>query len=401
MRGVERDFEMFSDELGLWFNIRLYPSYNGVSVFLHDVTERKESEVQRERESQLLFDLYSIASEESLSCEERVQETLQLGRDYLDASFGFISKINVSDGEQEIVFSVESEDAPSVATEVACPSSCQKCELSDDDSDCEQLESLKLQISQEIFVNDSYYGMLCFTVDSVEQQEFSDNERAITELLAGWIGYEISQALNQRELKQQYERMDAFLGVLSHDLRNPLSVASGYLEVEQQERDSKNLEKIAEAHERIDEMITELLNLARSPDVIDGRDVMLQKVAEEAWGNVKHNQSSLVVETDMVVKCDAQKLLNVFENLFRNAVEHNVDAVEIVVGELSDGEGFYVADDGSGIEEGVELFNYSSPELPEGTQLGLLIVQEILSAHDWKITYDDEYDEGARFEVYF
>jgi signal transduction histidine kinase len=89
----------------------------------------------------------------------------------------------------------------------------------------------------------------------------------------------------------------------------------------------------------------------------------------------------------------------VFENLFRNAVEHAGDDVTITVGTL-DG-GFYVDDDGPGIPEDerdrVFEAGYSTGEA--GTGFGLSIVRDVVEAHGWDIRVVEGADGGARFEI--
>jgi signal transduction histidine kinase len=89
-----------------------------------------------------------------------------------------------------------------------------------------------------------------------------------------------------------------------------------------------------------------------------------------------------------------------FENLFRNAVEHGGSDVTITVGALPDG--FYVEDDGDGFPEGAasEVFDAGFTTAADGTGFGLAIVSEIVEAHDWSIEATEGTDGGARFEIH-
>jgi len=64
-------------------------------------------------------------------------------------------------------------------------------------------------------------------------------------------------------LSRQNERLEAFASIVSHDLRNPLNVAAGELELAREEYESEHLDAIARAHERMDTLISELLTVAR------------------------------------------------------------------------------------------------------------------------------------------
>jgi signal transduction histidine kinase len=118
-------------------------------------------------------------------------------------------------------------------------------------------------------------------------------------------------------------------------------------------------------------------------------------LSEDAWEHIEGDGSSLKVETDMSILADSGKLLNVFENMFLNSIEHNDDSVEIVVGELEDKSGFYIEDDGVGVDDDTELFE---PNKGGPTRFGLLITSEIIKAHGWEIDNVPS-ENGARFEI--
>ena len=127
----------------------------------------------------------------------------------------------------------------------------------------------------------------------------------------------------ERTLARQNEQLDEFASVVSHDLRNPISVADGYLELAREEGDVDALDKVADAIDRMERMTDDLLELARSGrDVTDPSPVSLSEAAAEAWGNVDTRGARLDVRTDAAVGADRRRLLQLFENLFRNAVEH-------------------------------------------------------------------------------
>jgi signal transduction histidine kinase len=84
-----------------------------------------------------------------------------------------------------------------------------------------------------------------------------------------------------------------------------------------------------------------------------------------------------------------------------DAPEPGDRSVTVTVGDLSDGSGFYVADDGPGIPEAererVVDTGYSTSE--NGTGFGLSIVTEVAEAHGWELTLTESDDGGARFEI--
>jgi signal transduction histidine kinase len=233
------------------------------------------------------------------------------------------------------------------------------------------------------------------------------------------IGRDISRrrAYEQR-LERQNERLDEFTSIVSHDLRNPLTVAEGHLELARAECDSDALEKVSRAHGRMRALIDDLLTFARAGETaIDLEPVALGDIVGECWQTVEADRATLVVEGDRQVRADPAKLRRLLENLLRNSVEHGsaggrapdddtdhsgeTATVSVGVVEDADRHGFYVADDGPGIppddRERVFEGGYSTSE--DGTGFGLKIVQRIAEAHGWTVTATESEAGGARFEV--
>ncbi|PSP78924.1 PAS domain-containing sensor histidine kinase [Halobacteriales archaeon QS_1_68_20] len=204
-------------------------------------------------------------------------------------------------------------------------------------------------------------------------------------------------AERERELERKNERLEEFATLLSHDLRGPLSIATGYVDLERDERDSEHLRRTAEALERMDDIIDGLLALAREDQPLEEVDTVdLSELARTAWGHVETGSAALTVETGRTVEAEPGRLLRALENLFRNAIEHG-DADEVTVGDL-DG-GFYVADDGTGFDaDPDEVFEWGF-STADGTGLGLAIVRRIVDAHGWDVHATTAESGGARFEV--
>jgi len=109
-----------------------------------------------------------------------------------------------------------------------------------------------------------------------------------------------------------------------------------------------------------------------------------------------------------------RRVLRIFENLFRNAVEHGAttpdsaasrDDVVVEVGPIeTDSErgptGLYVADNGPGVpaDRRDRIFDDGYSTTAGGTGLGLTIVRELARAHGWTVTVCEGIDGGARFE---
>ena len=198
------------------------------------------------------------------------------------------------------------------------------------------------------------------------------------------------------ELERQNERLDQFASVVSHDLRNPLNVATLRLDMAMEECESEHLEIVADAHDRMEELIESLLVLAREGDTVTDRErVDLSAIVADCWADT--DDATLAVDVDWTVRADESRLKQLFENLFRNSVEHGGETVR--VGELHNG--FFVEDDGPGIPEDdrEEVFEAGYSTTTDGLGFGLSIVKQMVESHGWEITLTEGTDGGARFEI--
>jgi len=253
-------------------------------------------------------------------------------------------------------------------------------------------------------------------------------------------GYDVRIREARAKLARKTRRLDEFASIVSHDLRNPLNVAQGYVELAQETGDLSDLELVADAHDRMDAILADMLALAQSGDqAVSPTTVDLATAAEEAWAMVATGDATLTATADVTIHADRGRLKTLFENLFRNAVEHGStsprsqapdDAVEhgstgsrpeaddsvdhasasgrvpvgstsidVTVGRLDDGRGFYVADTGDGIPpESRERVFEAAFTTGDGSGLGLAIVRAAADAHGWSHTLTESATGGARFE---
>jgi PAS domain S-box-containing protein len=208
------------------------------------------------------------------------------------------------------------------------------------------------------------------------------------------------QKRQQLRLERQNERLDEFASIISHDLRSPLSVAEGHLELAEETSESEHLTKASDALKRSQALIDDLLTLAQQGDQVDETEpVDLAEVAENSWQTTETQRATLETSRLHSIEADRSRLQQLFENLYRNAVEHGGEEITVQVGRMSDG--FYVADTGSGIPETEreEIFESGYSTNADGTGFGLRIVEQIADAHGWEITVTESEQGGARFEL--
>jgi len=264
-------------------------------------------------------------------------------------------------------------------------------------------------VRSELLLPIGEYGILVAGSDAPES--FAQADRILGEILTGTIEAALEQVerteelhARERELTRQNERLEEFTSVVSHDLRNPLQVAAGRLELARAEHDSDHLEAVADALDRMDGLIGDLLALAREGEQGSDREpVDLRALVRSCWRTVETGDATVDVATDRVVRADRGRLAQLLENLLRNAVEHadqdDGEGVTITVGDLDDG--FFVADDGPGIPESDRdrVFEVGYSTAASGTGFGLRIVRQAAEAHDWDVRLTESAGGGARFEI--
>ncbi len=202
----------------------------------------------------------------------------------------------------------------------------------------------------------------------------------------------------RKQLARENERLDEFASMVSHDLRNPLSIMEGSLELLDVE--NEHVERAQRAVDRMEQLIDDLLVLARHGDAVTDTEVVtLSTVAWQAWRTVQTGGAELTIESDGRLEADTGRLQQLFENLFRNSIEHGGPNVTVRIG--AEENYFYVADDGEGFGDvdTSEIFESGYSTSSTGTGFGLDIVEQIVGAHGWSVHALSSVDDGARFEI--
>ncbi len=207
--------------------------------------------------------------------------------------------------------------------------------------------------------------------------------------------------MRQEAARRRSKQFEDFAKIVSHDLRNPLNVAGGRLELAREEEDPAHLMAVENALGRMDEIIEDVLMLTWSAQGITAEDMEfrpLGEMAKTSWSHLDAADARLRVEANPMVHVNTRRLRRLLENLFRNAVEHGGTDVVVRVGALPDG--FFVEDNGPGIPPGSRrnVFEPGVSSNEEGTGLGLSIVKTIAEAHNWTVSVTSGRDGGARFE---
>lgn len=256
--------------------------------------------------------------------------------------------------------------------------------------------------------------------EDAESEDFTEEDRALLLLIAANASTAV-QLQTSRESREREERLTTIGRLLSgivHDLKTPLTVISGYVQLMQQ-ADKRNVrdeyaELCLKQFEHIVAMQRDVLEFARGEKSILIRKVYLAKF----FGDVKEQlQTSLArLGVELVIdladkgtaRFDEQKVLRIIHNLARNAAEAMADrggkfTIKVTRGKER-GEELLVmsfSDTGPGIPKEIEhrLFqSFVTSGKKGGTGLGLAITKRIAEEHGGSITVHSS-SKGATFKL--
>ena len=247
---------------------------------------------------------------------------------------------------------------------------------------------------------------------------FSEDDRELFQLIAANASTAFRLQLS-REAREREERLTTIGRLLSsviHDLKTPLTVISGYVQLMQSSNDPQQRERYAELILRqfdlIGAMQREVLEFARGEKSVLVRKVYLQKffedVREQLEADLARRGVELVVDVQErgTARFDEGKMLRVVHNLARNAAEAmGTGGGKFVIKVTRDkNDGALVvsfSDTGPGIPKEIEhrLFqSFVTSGKKGGTGLGLAIVKKIAEEHGGTITVQSS-SRGATFKL--
>lgn len=206
-----------------------------------------------------------------------------------------------------------------------------------------------------------------------------------------------------------------FLDDAGHELKTPLTVLRGHLEL----LDSGSPEEVAETKEllldevdRMSRLVGDLILLAKSsrPDFVTPRPVELSHLTEDLLAKARalgERDWALEEVGDATVPMDEQRITQAVLQLADNAVKHTGPGDRIAIGSSYDGATarLWVRDTGLGVPEAdreviFERFGRSRvPDDDEGFGLGLSIVRAIAEAHGGGVAVEETPTQGARFVI--
>ncbi|HEY9151430.1 MAG TPA: ATP-binding protein, partial [Anaerolineales bacterium] len=265
------------------------------------------------------------------------------------------------------------------------------------------------------------------SIQSDKEAAFSEEDITTLQAMADHVANAIENArlFTERstlinELGTRNAELERFTYTVSHDLRAPLITIRGFLGFLEQdalsgnpERVEKDVQRIVTATEKMQQLLSELLELSRVGRALNPPEeipfqIIVQEAVELVRGRLDANAVNLEIEENLPnVHGDHFRLVEVIQNLVDNAAKFMGDQpnkqIQIgMQGKESDGKAiFFVRDNGIGIdpkfhEQVFGLFNKLDSQ-SEGTGVGLALVKRIIEFHGGRIWIDSDGKNGATF----
>lgn len=234
----------------------------------------------------------------------------------------------------------------------------------------------------------------------------------------------IARDISDRVRMQRVRK--TFIANASHELRSPLTVVSGYLEIMQHDEQlPPHLRTAVDAavgqSRQMAAIVEDLLMLSRLENTELGEDQMvwvdvpslIHSVCLDLSGIIDPSKKTLQcdIESDLKIKGSESEILSVCNNLITNALRHTPEGTQVKVGWRTSGEHacLTVQDFGQGIApehiprltERFYRVDKGRSRDQGGTGLGLAIVQHIMQRHHGELKIDSTVGEGSTFEACF
>ncbi|QCR34243.1 ATP-binding protein [Lysinibacillus sp. SGAir0095] len=204
---------------------------------------------------------------------------------------------------------------------------------------------------------------------------------------------------------------------VAHEIRNPLTVVKGYLQLYEQDESvnntmKKSLPMLIEELDSAEQVISQLLSLSQPAKKLITENVDIQKainsVAEllQSYGILNDNKIEVVVEADSFIEINKMELHQLLVNIVKNAIEaSNVGGtITVTAKKIKDNMvEIKVTDQGIGMsEEQIALLGTPFYSLKaKGTGLGLMICNNIVEKYNGSIVYKSSKGNGTTVAICF
>ena len=276
------------------------------------------------------------------------------------------------------------------------------------------IESIRMPISDEISIATVLACSLSAGIVALFMLFFFNRRLKVTvdEKTSTLEAEVVERKCREADLEIKNAELERFTYTVSHDLKSPLITIKSYtgsikkdLESGRYDRLGKDLERVAAAGDKMTILLDNLLELSRigqvihTPETVD-MNLLVGDIVNNLAGLLQeNNRVKIVVEPGLpTVWCDRQRMGEVIQNLFENAIrymgEQPVPQIMCGVRQEYGNNTFFVQDNGIGVDEKYQqnifgLFNKLDARGP-GTGIGLALVKRIVEVHGGTVWVESE-----------
>ncbi|RQG95779.1 PAS domain S-box protein [Natrarchaeobius chitinivorans] len=432
--GETIEYELYYEPKDAWFQVAVYPSETGQSVYLKDITERKEARTRlqrRARQQETVAQLGQLAlktddlDELMAAASRRIADVLDieyctvLDLDQQADELSFRQGVGWRDGtigEATVAATDDSQAGYTLISEEPVVVDDFDTETRFSGSELLASHDVRSAISTIIGPDDEPWGIL--GLHDVDNREFTEEDVNFVQSVANILAEAIERTEYQTELEatierleESNERLEQFAYAASHDLQEPLRMVSSYLQLidqrygdELDEDGQEFLEFAVDGADRMRNMVQGLLTYSRVDtqgdplEPIDAEEAVEDAIADLEV-KIAETDAEITVESLPSVQADPDQLRQVFQNLIANALSYSGDEpprVHVSAERAGPKWLISVTDKGIGIapedqERIFDVFNQGhSREEDTGTGIGLAICQRIVERHDGDIWVESE-----------
>ncbi len=406
-----------------WYDINIYPSSEGLSIYWLDITKRKHAEKERERLTKEI--LRKQTHKENLTTllrKERdilniIMENSGTQIAYLDPKFNFI-RVN----------SAYAKGSGHTKKELLGHSYFELFPDAENRAMFEKVRDKGEAVGFKAKPFESRDGGIIYwdwMLTPVKDSEGHVNGLVLS--LADVTEYKKMEELsleNERLMSANKARTE-FLAIMSHELRTPLTSVIGYSIILNEmahgrlnEKQKFYVDNILKSSEHLLSLINGILDLAK----LEARkiellieDISVPDAINEIFYLIKENaaERNIVLKKELDpslenINADRQKFKQIMFNLLSNALKFSKEeggTVTVSTKRLENMAQISVSDTGIGIKETdlprlfhkFEQLNAGIARKYDGTGLGLAITKQLVELHGGKITVESRHGEGSTF----
>lgn len=401
-------FEDYYAPLNKWFEISVYPSNNGLSVYFRDATERKESEQKINAEKNLLRTLIDNLPDAIYFKDQSARKVISNKVDY--QLLGAVT-------EDEVIGKTDLEVLPEELGLIGFQHDLEVLESGNALIDFEQyyivendrplwLLSTKIPLRNE---KDEIIGLLGIGRDITQRKMVEEKLKELN----------MNLEKNVKQLATSNIELEQFAYVASHDLQEPLRMVTGFLTLLEKkygdlidEKGKKYIHFAVDGAKRMRQIILDLLEFSRVGTLEDDQEELdLNELVKEIQllFRKRIEKKKVIIKFDKlpIIQGHSAPLRQVFQNLISNALKYSKEGscceVNITVKEFENHWQFAVIDNGIGIAE--EYFDkifvifqrLHNKDEYSGTGIGLAVTKKVVESLGGTIWLESTEGKGSTF----